>query len=87
VLKSVISLWYQDWYPCVAEANGRKYLFQVDDIKDHLPGRTADMSYLIYREIHYPLGKWAEEVLKVRNQYAKENHFNLRMDIPDWEYY
>jgi hexosaminidase len=88
VLKSLITLWYQDWYPCVAEANGRKYLFQVDDIKDHLPGRTVDMSYLINREIHYPLGKWAKEVLEIRNQYAKENHhFNQRMDIPDWEYY
>jgi hypothetical protein len=87
VLKSLVTLWYQDWYPRVAEDNGRKYLLAVDDIKDHLPGRTADMGYLIYREIHYPLGAWAKEVLKIRNQYAKENHLNSRMDIPDWEYY
>ena len=87
VLKSLTALWYHDWYPCVAEANGRKYLFQVDDIKDHLPGRTVDLSYLIYREIHYPLGKWAKEVLKARNQYANENGINPRMDLPDWEYY
>jgi hypothetical protein len=87
VLKSLISLWYQDWYPLVNEANGRKYLFMVDDIKDHLPGRTSDMSYLIYREIHYPLGKWAKEVLQVRNKYAKENRLDPRLDIPDWELY
>jgi hexosaminidase len=86
VLKSLITLWYQDWYPIVNEANGRKYLLQVDDVKDHLPSRTADMSYLIYREIHYPLGDWAKKVIQVRNSYAKEHHLSLRMDIPDWQY-
>jgi hexosaminidase len=85
VLKSLISLWYRDWYPLVNEANGRKYLFMVDDIKDHLPGRTSDMSYLIYREIHYPLGEWAKKVIQVRNQYAKKNHIDPRLDIPVWE--
>jgi hypothetical protein len=86
-LRSLTTLWYQDWYPRVSEANGRKYLDQVDDIKDHLPGRTVDMSYLIYRELHYPLGKWAEEVQHVRNQFAEEHHLQLRTDVFDWEKY
>ena len=85
VLKSLITLWYQDWYPIVNEANGRKYLLLVDDVKDHLPSRTADMSYLIYREIHYPLGEWAKKVIQVRNLYAKEHHLSRRIDIPDWQ--
>jgi len=86
-LKSLTTLWYQDWYPCVAEANGRKYLNQVDDIKDHPPGRTIDMSYLIYRELHYPLGKWAEEVRNIRNQFAEEHHLLLRTEAIEWEGY
>ena len=24
---------------------------QVDDVKDHLPDRTVDMTYLVYREL------------------------------------
>jgi hypothetical protein len=86
VLKSLIILWYQDWYPLVNEANGRIYLLLVDDVKDHLPSRTADMSYLIYREIHYPLGEWTKKVIQIRNWYAKEHHLSRRMDIPDWQY-
>ena len=34
--------WYKSWYPRVAEANGRRYLDKVDDVKDHLPVRTVD---------------------------------------------
>jgi hypothetical protein len=67
---SVEKLWYLDWYPVVEEANGRKFLFSVDDVKDHLPGRTTDLSYLIYRQIHYPLEKWINEMTEVRNKYA-----------------
>ncbi len=87
VFGSLTNLWYQQWYPVVTEANGRKFLFQADDVKDHLPGRTTDLSYLIYREIHYPLGKWEKDVLTVRNLYAKENNLPLRTDITYWEYY
>ena len=75
---------YQDWYPRVAEANGRKYLDQVDDVKDHPPARTVDMSYLIYRELKYPLGQWAEEVRKVRNQFARDNNLPIREEMINW---
>lgn len=66
-LSSVEELWYADWYPLVEEANGRKFLFSVDDVKDHLPGRTVDLSYLVYRQLNYPLEKWIGEVTAVRN--------------------
>jgi hexosaminidase len=62
--------WYKSWYPRVAEGNGRKFLDKVDDVKDHLPVRTVDMTYLIYRQLLYPLGDWAEKLQIVRNQYA-----------------
>ena len=84
VLDAVNTVWYQDWYPRVAEANGRKYLDQVDDVKDHPPARTVDMSYLIYRELKYPLGQWAEEVRKVRNQFARDNNLPIREEMINW---
>lgn len=83
-LSDLTTLWYKDWYPRVSEANGRHYLLIVDDIKDHLPVRTADMSYLIYREINFPLGDWAEKLVQVRNQFAKEHQLALRKDVPEW---
>ena len=87
VLRSVTTVWYQDWFPKVAEANGRKFLDKVDDVKDHLPVRTVDMSYLIYRELKYPLGKWAEEVLEVRNEFAKRNNLPISTESLNWEKY
>jgi hypothetical protein len=86
-LQAVTAVWYQDWYPRVAEANGRKFLDQVDDVKDHPPVRTVDMSYLIYRELKYPLGKWAEETIKARNEFAKRNNLETTTHSLDWEEY
>ncbi len=87
ILQAVTTVWYQDWYPRVAEANGRKFLDQVDDVKDHQPVRTVDMSYLIYRQLNYPLGKWAEDVSNSRNQFAKDHNLPLRTEIIDWSKY
>ena len=69
--QDAVTTWYKSWYPRVPEANGRVFLDKVDDAKDHLPVRTVDMTYLIYRELLYPLGDWADKTLAVRNQYAE----------------
>ncbi|HEX5412648.1 MAG TPA: beta-N-acetylhexosaminidase [Terriglobia bacterium] len=79
-----VETWYESWLPRVAEANGRKYLDEVDDVKDHLPMRTVDMSYLIYRELLLPLGKWYNDVKSARNQYAKTHGLPLRTKAFDW---
>src|SRR4029077_12023142 len=50
-LQDATTVWYRTWFPRVPEANGRRYLNQVDEVKDHRPVRTVDMSYLIYREL------------------------------------
>lgn len=84
-LQEVTAVWYQDWYPRVHEANGRKYLDQVDDVKDHRPTRTVDMSYLIYRQLKFRLGKWAEDVLNARNQFAKTHSLPLKNETFNWE--
>ncbi len=84
-LQSLVTVWYEDWYPRVAEANGRVFLDKVDDIKDHVPVRTVDMSYLIYRQLNYPMDKWWEEVKNVRNQRARENNLPERSDELNWK--
>ena len=75
VYNSLTSLWYLKWYPLTAEANGRRFLFSVDDIKDHLPGRTTDLSYLIYPALNYYLEDWINKVIIIRNSFA--NNHNL----------
>ena len=82
--QDAVTTWYKSWYPRVSEANGRVFLDKVDDAKDHLPVRTADMSYLIYRQLLYPLGDWADKTLAVRNRYAEANHLPLRDFKVDW---
>ena len=54
-LREAVETWGKSWYPRVAEANGRRFLHELDDVKDHLPDRTVDMSYLVYRELLLPM--------------------------------
>jgi hypothetical protein len=84
-LESATKTWYETWFPRVSEANGRKFLNKVDDVKDHLPVRTVDMSYLVYRELLYPLDDWATQTLAVRNEYAEAHHLPLRKFSLNWK--
>ena len=84
VFQNAVATWYESWFPRVAEANGRKHLNEVDDMKDHLPMRTVDMSYLVYRELILPLGKWYQEVQDVRNQYARSHGLPTRTKAFSW---
>ena len=83
-LQNATATWYQTWFPRVSEANGRKFLDKVDDVKDHQPARTVDMSYLVYRELLYRLGDWVIQVAKVRNQYAEAHKLPVRKVSFDW---
>ena len=74
-----VAVWYRSWFPRVLEANGRRYLDQVDDVKDHRPVRTVDMSYLIYPELMYPLGEWAAGTESARNQFAQASRVLRRV--------
>jgi hypothetical protein len=80
-----VCTWYKSWRPRVAEANGRRFVDQVDDVKDHLPVRTVDMTYLIYRQLWYPLGDWAAKTQAVRNQYAAASGLPARSGLWDWK--
>lgn len=85
VLRDTTATWYESWFPRVAQANGRTYLNEVDDVKDHQPVRTIDMSYLVYRELLYPLGEWANQVIAIRNQYAAAHGLPYRDFKLDWK--
>jgi hypothetical protein len=85
VLRDLQRTWYQTWYPRVVEANGRKFLHEVDDVKDHLPDRTTDMTYLILREMLLPAGEWVQQIQSARNRYAEAHKMPLRRDQFDWK--
>jgi hexosaminidase len=87
VYQLVSHVWYTDWFPRVNEANGRKFLDQVDDVKDHQPVRTVDLSYLILRQLKFPLGNWFKDVMAVRNQFAGMHNLPARIEDLDWEKY
>jgi hexosaminidase len=83
----VESIWFKEWHPLVEKANGRTFLQQVDDIKDHQPVRTIDLSYLIYRELHYPLDQWWGDVQRVRNDFAQRHELPLVHQKLGWGQY
>jgi len=86
-LAMVTRIWQKEWQPLVEQANGRRLLHQVDDIKDHQPVRTIDLSYLIYRELHYPLDQWWNDVKKVRNDYAQKHQLPVTNKQLNWQHY
>ena len=85
VLRDTTETWYQSWFPRVKEANGRTYLHQLDDVKDHQPMRTIDMSYLVYRELLYPLDDWAARTVAARNAYAVSHGLSERNFTLSWK--
>jgi hypothetical protein len=85
VLRETAATWYKSWFPRVAEANGRRFLHELDDVKDHHPDRTIDMSYLVYRQLILPFGEWVEKVQDVRNQYARIYNLPAREGRFPWK--
>ncbi len=73
-LHDATAIWYKSWFPRVAEANGRKFLHELDDVKDHVPDRTVDMTYLVGRELLLPFGDWVASIQTARNDFAAAHH-------------
>jgi hypothetical protein len=84
VFRDAVQVWYQTWYPRVAEGNGRRFLHDLDDVKDHVPDRTIDMSFLIYRQLQLPFGEWHSQVQAARNSYAQKNRLPERREEFEW---
>lgn len=85
ILANAVGTWYKSWEPRVPEANGRKFLHQLDDVKDHLPDRTVDMTYLVYREKILPFGTWADSIAAARNKFAEAHHLPARNYHLAWD--
>jgi hypothetical protein len=85
VYQDTVATWYKSWFPRVAEANGRRFLHDLDDVKDHVPDRTVDMSFLVYRQLLLPLDDWYSQVLAARNQYAQAHQLPARTDALNWK--
>lgn len=83
-LREATATWQKSWLPRVEEVNGRRFFHDLDDAKDHLPDRTVDMSYLVYRELILPLGEWYDKVMASRNQYAEANQLPTRSGKLNW---
>jgi hypothetical protein len=83
-LRDAIATYYKAWFPRVPEANGRKFLHDLDDVKDHEPDRTVDMSYLVLRELQLPFGKWVEGIREARNAYAAARQLKPNTNKFDW---
>jgi hypothetical protein len=84
-LHDAIDTWYESWYPRVPEANGRRFVHELDDVKDHLPDRTINMDYLVYRELTLPFGDWVRQLAAVRNEYATQHGLPTRTETFDWK--
>jgi hexosaminidase len=84
VLHEIIRVWYETWHPRVETANGRRFFHDLDDVKDHVPDRTIDMSYLIYRQLQLPFGKWYDQVQTARNTFARLKQLPERQVEFNW---
>lgn len=84
-LRSAEQAWYKSWQPRVLAANGRRFFHQLDDVKDHEPDRTVDLSYLVYRQLLLPFDDWYEKVRASRNSYAGRHGLPARNDSLDWK--
>jgi len=84
LLKNVTGIWYKSWYPRVPQANGRRFLHELDDVKDHIGDRTVDLSYMIQRELLLPVGEWVKQLRSVRNQYARGHNLPASQQPFEW---
>jgi len=85
VLAGVTNTWYRSWFPRVPEANGRRFLHELDDVRDHRADRTVDLSYMILRQLLLPFGEWVAEVHAVRNRHAEAHSRPTRDFQFDWK--
>ncbi len=66
------------------EANGRRFLHDLDDVKDHTGDRTIDLTYMIQRELQLPVGEWMENIRAARNRTAEAHGLKPATEKFDW---
>jgi hexosaminidase len=85
VLADTAATWHKSWFARVPEANGRRFLHDLDDVKDHPADRTIDLSYLIYRELGLSMDEWFSKVQAARNEYAQAHKLPTRTREFEWK--
>ena len=85
VLKNSVATWDKSWFPRVSDANGRHFLHELDDVKDHLADRTMDMRFLAYREKLLPFGDWVNSIAEARNEFAAAHHLPVIAYRLSWD--
>jgi hypothetical protein len=83
-LRDAMETWYKSWLPRVAEANGRRFFHELDDVKDHVPDRTVDMTYLVDRELQLPFAEWVSAIRDERNRFAASHQLPQEHRRFDW---
>jgi hypothetical protein len=68
--RNAVTTYEKTWFPRVRQANGRTFLHELDDVKDHVGDRTIDLTYMIERELQLPFGQWVETIRETRNKEA-----------------
>jgi hypothetical protein len=79
-----VATYEKSWLPRVQQANGRTFLHELDDVKDHVGDRTVDLTYMIERELELPFGEWVENIRAARNRLAAGRGLKLDARTFDW---
>jgi len=82
--RDAVSTYEKSWFPRVVEANGRRFLHELDDVKDHTGDRTVDLTYMIQRELQLPFGEWMENIRAARNRTAEAHGLKSATEKFDW---
>lgn len=76
--RSLQTVWEKSRFPKGQEVNGRKFLHVLDDTKDHVADRRADLSYMIAPEESIELEQWMKKLAAVLQEYARQNNVPVR---------
>ena len=64
------AVWEKSRFEKGRSVDGRQFVHVMDDVKDHLADRRADLSYLIAHEELIGLPEWLEGLQKVIDAHA-----------------
>jgi hexosaminidase len=82
--RDLVATYEKTWFPRVPQANGRTFLHDFDDVKDHVGDRTIDLTYTIERELQLPFGEWVEGIRVTRNRLAEASGAKPSKQVFDW---
>lgn len=76
---SLQSVWEKSRFPKNREVDGKKFVYVLDDTKDHFADRRVDLGYMIAPEESINLEEWMKQLAAVIREYAKAKNISVRM--------